>query len=136
MGATGPLKAFIQEKGKPVTASVQGSPAGHLARELAAALEGRRIDSQVFEAQGIALVGIWSVGLVVWCEWSGGEWRFRWSLDDGSGTGRRSYTVCPCAALETAVRRIEGLYRERYSWMYGEIRPEVRRPHSGEDGQG
>ncbi|MER7362184.1 hypothetical protein [Nonomuraea wenchangensis] len=119
-----------------MTVSAQGSPAGHLARELAAALEGRGIDSQVFEAQGIALVGIWSVGLVVWCEPNGEAWRSRWSLDDGSGTGRRSYAVCTCAAMETAVRRIEGLYRERYRRMYGEAGPEVRRPHSGEGGRG
>lgn len=120
-----------------MTVSWQGSPAGRLARELAAALRGRGIDSQISEAHGIALVGIWSVGLTVWCEQSRNAWRFRWCLNDASGTGRWDYTVCPCAAMETAARRIEGLYQERHSRMYGAAALRTQHgPHATEDGPG
>ncbi|MEV0383387.1 hypothetical protein [Nonomuraea sp. NPDC050643] len=106
------------------------SPAGRLAVELAERLGRRGVRSEIFEAHGIALVGIWSVRLTVWCEWERGAWRFRWSVSDGSGTGRWEYTVCPCSAMETAVGRIVDSCQERYRRMYGTavipgFRPEV-----------
>ncbi|MEV0619334.1 hypothetical protein AB0I81_38870 [Nonomuraea sp. NPDC050404] len=95
------------------------SDAGRLAGELAEGLGRHGVRSEIFEAHGIALVGIWSVRVTVWCEWENGAWRFRWSLSDGSGTGRWEYTVCPCSAMETAVERIWDLCQERYGRMYG-----------------
>ncbi|GAA3616110.1 hypothetical protein GCM10022419_121760 [Nonomuraea rosea] len=120
-----------------MSASAQGSPAGCLAWELAKGLRSRGIATQVFESHGVALVGIWSVGLTVWCEWGRDAWRFRWSLSEESGTGRWDYTVCPCSAMATAVRRIEDLYQERYRRMYGAAA--LRAHHqaqAGEDGRG
>jgi hypothetical protein len=94
-------------------------PAGRLARELREQLGRRGIDSQISECEGIALVGIWSVGLAVWCEWGPTGWRFRWCLNDTTQPGQWRYTWCPCSAMETAAQRVAGLCQERYALMYG-----------------
>ncbi|QFY06150.1 hypothetical protein GBF35_05190 [Nonomuraea phyllanthi] len=93
------------------------SPAGELARRLAADLERFGIESKISECEGIALIGIWSVRLAVWCEWGPQGWRFRWCLDDTCE--RWTYTACPCSAMETAVRRLVILYKERHMRLYG-----------------
>ncbi|WP_327583372.1 hypothetical protein OHA25_47240 [Nonomuraea sp. NBC_00507] len=118
------------------TATRVWSPAGRLARELAGHLGRRGISSQISECEGIALVGVWSVGLTVWCEWGPTGWRFRWSLSDTSAPGPWRYTSCPCSAMETAVGRIMRLYTERYWRMYGAA-PEgaQHRSEAGEDGR-
>ncbi|PRX65245.1 hypothetical protein B0I32_1074 [Nonomuraea fuscirosea] len=89
------------------------SPAGELAHALSAELGRRGIASQVSECEGIALVGVWSVGLAVWCEWSDTGWRFRWGMDASGPGGRLRYTACPGSAVETAGRRIASLYEDR-----------------------
>ncbi|MET9247114.1 hypothetical protein [Nonomuraea sp. NPDC003709] len=93
------------------------SPAESLARKLAEELERYGITSQVSECQGVALVGIWSVRLAVWCEWGSQGWRFRWCLNDTSA--RWTYTSCPCSAMETAVRRLVHRYQMRHMQVYG-----------------
>ncbi|GAA3209728.1 hypothetical protein [Nonomuraea helvata] len=97
------------------------SPAGSLARALAEGLERHGIKSQISECEGIALVGIWAVGLAVWCEWGPYGWRFRWCLHQTSKQGTWNYTSCPCSAMETAVRRVAGFCQERYERMYGTV---------------
>ncbi|MEV0623990.1 hypothetical protein AB0I81_62495 [Nonomuraea sp. NPDC050404] len=110
--------------------------ARRLADELAQRLGHRGVRSEIFDAHGIALVGIWSVGVTVWCEWERGQWRFRWSLSDGSGTGRWEYTVCPCSAMEMAAQRIESLCLERFRQMHGAGGLGTRhRPYAGEGGR-
>ncbi|MEV4179690.1 hypothetical protein [Nonomuraea sp. NPDC049709] len=76
---------------------------------------------EISECEGIALVGIWAVGLPVWCEWMNGEWRFRWSVETVPGGGER-FTTCPGSAVETAARRVVRAVRERASVMYGDTR--------------
>lgn len=110
------------------------SVAGRLAGELAERLGRRGVRSEIFEAHGIALVGVWSVGAAVWCERERGVWRFRWSLSDRSGTGRWEYTVCPSLEMVTAVERIEGLCQERYLRMYGVAELATHGPRAGEGG--
>lgn len=94
------------------------SPAGRMARELASHLAEHGVESRISESDGVALVGMWAVGLNVWCQWSGREWRFLWSLDAPTEPGRWRYTSCPASSAETAARRIAGLYRERFEAMY------------------
>lgn len=93
------------------------SPAATLARRLAEGLARYGIASQISECQGVALVGVWSVGLAVWCEWGPEGWRFRWSLKELGEGGR--YTSCPCSAMETAVARLARLHLERWERLYG-----------------
>ncbi|GAA2268565.1 hypothetical protein GCM10010149_06740 [Nonomuraea roseoviolacea subsp. roseoviolacea] len=95
------------------------SAAGRLARKLAAQLDDRGIDSQISECEGIALVGIWSVGLAVWCEWGPQGWRFRWCVNETTYRGTWRYTSCPASAVETATARIVRLHDERYERMHG-----------------
>lgn len=97
------------------------SPAGRLAWELAEHLARRGVTSRVSECEGIALVGLALVGLNVWCEWSGAEWRFRWSLDAPTEPGRWRYTSCPCSSVETAARRIAALFQKRLEAMDGSV---------------
>ncbi|MFC5816837.1 hypothetical protein [Nonomuraea harbinensis] len=97
------------------------SPAGRLARELADHLARRGVESRVSECEGIALVGLAVVGLNVWCEFGGAEWRFRWSLDAPTEPGRWRYTCCPASCMETAARRIAGLFQERREAMSGPV---------------
>ncbi|HEX4817581.1 MAG TPA: hypothetical protein VFV66_32970 [Nonomuraea sp.] len=108
-----------------------GSPAGRLARELAGELKRYGLEAQVSECEGIALVGIWSVGLAVWCEWASQGWQFRWSLDATRTSGRWRYTYCPCSAMETAVRRIVALCRERHAALCGAVSGSAGSPEFG-----
>ncbi|MFC5826990.1 hypothetical protein [Nonomuraea insulae] len=89
------------------------SPAGDLACALAGELHRYGIASEVTECAGIALVGVWAVGLPVWCECGPLGWRFRWSMSDTRSGGQSVYTCCPAGALETAAARIVRLYRAR-----------------------
>ncbi|MFI7642980.1 hypothetical protein [Nonomuraea sp. NPDC049400] len=104
-----------------MTARVElASPAGTLARALAADLGRHGITSQISECEGIAVVGIWAVRLAVWCEWAPGGWRFRWCQNDPPPVrGRWDYTLCPCSAMETAVHRLVRFYGERHKRIYG-----------------
>ncbi|MEU6713797.1 hypothetical protein ABZ897_20175 [Nonomuraea sp. NPDC046802] len=98
------------------------SQAGTLARMLAKDLERYGITSEVSECQGVALVGIWSVGLAVWCEWGPHGWRFRWCLNETSERGTWRYTSCPCSAMETAVARLTRVHQERWERLHGTAR--------------
>lgn len=87
--------------------------AGELAWRLAEHLALRGVEARVLQCEEIVLVWVVRLGLNVWCEWSGEEWRFRWSLDAPTEPGRWRYTSCPCSSMETAARRIAGLFQRR-----------------------
>ncbi|MEV1175470.1 hypothetical protein [Nonomuraea sp. NPDC049784] len=93
------------------------SPAASHAQTLAAHLRRYGIESKISECEGVALVGIWSVGLAVWCEWGQQGWHFRWCLDKTSE--RWTYTWCPCSAMETAVRRLVYFHQARQQRLSG-----------------
>ncbi|MFC4007818.1 hypothetical protein ACFOY2_11330 [Nonomuraea purpurea] len=84
------------------------------------------IESRISACEGIALVGIWSVGLTVWCECVAEGWRFRWCVNGLDERSRWRYTSCPATAVETAALRIERLYRSQYLAIHGDVPTEFQ----------
>ncbi|MEU4227274.1 hypothetical protein AB0F17_23520 [Nonomuraea sp. NPDC026600] len=73
------------------------------------------------------MVGLWAVGLPVWCEWDQTfGWRYRWWTDTNTDTGDRKFAQCAGIATDTAVRRIVDRYWELHGALVAS--PKLRVP--------